>query len=80
LRAEVGRLDDGGFLFTTQLCWAAELQSRTIVEVPVRLAPTHAAEESRVRLSDIWMMGSGLVRLRRERAQLATPPADAPRT
>ena len=65
--------DDAGFLFSTQLCWAAELQSLSVVEVPVRLSPEHAPTGSRVRLSDIWMMGSGLLRLRRDRRQLTGP-------
>jgi glycosyltransferase involved in cell wall biosynthesis len=72
LRMWAPRFDDGGFLFTTQLCWAAELQSKSIVEVPVRLSGEHAPKGSTVRPSDVWRMGSGLLRLRRERSLLSS--------
>lgn len=76
LRAMAPALDSPGFLFSTQLCFAAELQHRRIVEVPVRLAA--APKVSTVRLSDVWAMGAGLLVVRRGRLALARPvtPAD----
>ncbi|MCU1431954.1 MAG: putative glycosyltransferase domain protein, partial [Actinotalea sp.] len=54
LRAVARELDETGFLFSTQLCFAAEQQGAAIVEVPVRLSPHHAPKGSTVRLSDVW--------------------------
>ena len=64
--------DHPGFLFSTQLCFAAEAEGLTIVEVPVRLAADHAPKASTVRLSDVWAMGYGLLAVRR-----AGPPRAA---
>lgn len=71
LRAMAPVLDSPGFLFSTQLCFAAELQRLRIAEVPVRLAA--APKVSTVRLSDVWAMGAGLLVVRRGRAALARP-------
>lgn len=74
LRAVAPDLDHPGFLFTTQLCFAAERQGLTIVEVPVRLSPDHAPKASTVRLSDVWAMGVGLVGVRRRGRRLSVRP------
>lgn len=74
LRAVAPDLDHPGFLFTTQLCFAAERQGLTIVEVPVRLSPDYAPKASTVRMSDVWAMGVGLMGLRRRGRRLAVPP------
>lgn len=71
LRATAPNLDHPGFLFTTQLCFAAERQGLTIVEVPVSLAADHAPKASTVRLKDVWAMGSGLLGIRRRGARLS---------
>lgn len=65
LRGLAPYLDEGGFLFTTQLIVFAEDEGLEILEVPVRLRRTHAPEESTVRISDIIEMGNGLARLKR---------------
>jgi glycosyltransferase involved in cell wall biosynthesis len=72
LRGIVGGLDAAGFLFSTQLCYVAELQGLKIVEVPVRLDESHGDQKaSTVRLVDVWRMGVGIVALRRSRERLA---------
>ncbi|MFE4470802.1 glycosyltransferase family 2 protein [Leifsonia sp. NPDC056824] len=67
LRRYAPFLDEPGFLFTTQLIFAAELQGLPIAEVPVVLSVDHAPKPSTVRFSDAWDMGIGLLRLRRTR-------------
>lgn len=75
LRAVAPHADHPGFLFSTQLCFAAESEGRTIVEVPVRLAADDAPKASTVRLSDVWAMGYGLIAVRRAGPpHAATPP------
>jgi glycosyltransferase involved in cell wall biosynthesis len=73
IRSVVDRLDEPGFLFTTQLVHAAELQGVDLREVAVTLSSDHAPKPSTVRLADAWDMGFGLLRLRRRRRLLATP-------
>lgn len=76
LRANVEQFDEPGFLFTTQLILAAEVQRVEIREVPVTLSADHAPKPSTVRAGDVWDMGFGLVRLRGKRRTLvARPPA-----
>lgn len=65
VRAIAPTLTEPGFLFTTQLCFAAERQGLRVVEVPVSLSPDHAPKASTVRLSDVWEMGVGLLAVRR---------------
>ena len=74
VRGMVDRLDAPGFLFSTQLCYAAELQGLEVVEVPVRLSEDHGPKASTVRLSDVWLMGTGLLGLRAERRELRAGP------
>ena len=71
LRATAPNLDHPGFLFTTQLCYVAERQGLTIVEVPVSLAADHTPKASTVRLTDVWAMGTGLLGIRRRGARLS---------
>jgi dolichyl-phosphate beta-glucosyltransferase len=54
-----------GFLFTTELVALAEHRGVRPVEVPVRLVAGHGEHPSRVRMSDIVDMGSGMLRIRR---------------
>jgi glycosyltransferase involved in cell wall biosynthesis len=75
LRRNVSHFDEPGFLFTTQLIFAAELQGARIVEVPVVLSVDHSPKPSSVRFSDAWDMGVGLLRLRRRRAELSVQPS-----
>lgn len=72
LRGILPRIDAPGFLFSTELCYAAELQGAEVVEVPVRLAPEHGPKTSTVRMRDVWLMGAGLMELRRRRPALAS--------
>jgi glycosyltransferase involved in cell wall biosynthesis len=71
LRANVENFDEPGFLFTTQLILAAEVQGVDIREVPVVLSADHAPKPSTVRAGDVWDMGFGLLRLRGKRRTLA---------
>lgn len=65
LRSVGPSLDEGGFLFTTQLVVVAEAQGLQILEVPVTLVSGDTPKESTVRLVDVLEMGNGLIRLRR---------------
>jgi glycosyltransferase involved in cell wall biosynthesis len=73
-RAMSHRLTEPGFLFTTQLIFAAEAQNLEVVEVPVRLSREHAPKKTTVRWADTWRMGSGLFRLRGQASTLSIPP------
>ncbi len=73
LREVLPRIEAPGFLFSTELTYAAELQGAEVVEVPVRLSADHAPKASTVRLRDVWLMGAGLLRLRRRRRTLSAP-------
>lgn len=64
VRGVANHLDEGGFLFTTQLVVFAESEGLAIAEVPVRLIPRAAEKPSTVRWSDVMEMGRGLRRLR----------------
>ena len=74
-RAMNERFTESGFLFTTQLIFAAEAQKLQIVEVPVRLSHEHQPKKSTVRWADTWRMGTGLLRLRSQAKHLSTPPS-----
>jgi glycosyltransferase involved in cell wall biosynthesis len=63
--------DESGFLFTTELVYAAELAGIRPVELPVRLSANHAAHGTRVRPRDVQDMARGLLRLRARRGRLA---------
>ena len=76
-RRVVGRLDEPGFLLTTELVYLAETSGIRPVEVPVRLRDAHAAHGSRIRVGDVWRMGVGLLALRR-RHRTARAEATAP--
>lgn len=71
LRRLAPYLDEPGFLFTTELVYAAELAGIRPFEVPVRLSEEHSEHGTRVTASDVVSMATGLVRLRRRRRELA---------
>jgi hypothetical protein len=64
-RRLVPRLDEAGYLVTTELCYLAERGGIRPLEVPVRLVAGHAEHSSRIALSDVWHMGVGLIGIRR---------------
>lgn len=68
LRCVAPHCDDSGYLFTTQVVYAAELNRRRIVEVPVRLRPSQEAKASSVTVSDVWRMAEGLIAMRRRKS------------
>lgn len=74
LRSMLGHFDDPGFLFSTQIVFAAEAQRLDVVEVPVTLAPDDEPTETTVRLKDVIHMGAGLLALRRRRREFAQAP------
>ena len=70
-RSIAPHLREPGFLFSTELVYAAERSGLRPVEVPVRLRDSHHG--TRVRLSDVYAMGIGLLGLRRRRQALTWP-------
>lgn len=64
------RLKETGFLFTTELVYAAELQKVALVEIPVRLADHHGQKRTSISKRDVIDMGLGLLRIRRRRSAL----------
>lgn len=64
-RTLVPRLDEPGYLVTTELCYLAERGGIRPVEVPVRLDAAHAEHGSRIAIGDVWRMGVGLIAIRR---------------
>ena len=72
LRSMAGYFDDPGFLFSTQVVYAAERQGLEIVEVPVRLAPQGDPKQTTVRPSDVFKMAKGLLAMRSRRREFAT--------
>ncbi|MEV7661030.1 glycosyltransferase [Paenarthrobacter sp. NPDC089316] len=75
LRSMVHRFDDPGFLFSTQVVYAAEKQGFDIVEVPVTLAPDDEPGETTIRTADVVKMFKGLVAMRRRKGELAAAPS-----
>jgi len=75
LRSMVVRFDDPGFLFSTQVVYAAEKQGFTIVEVPVTLAPDDDPSETTIRIADVVKMFKGLLAMRRRRREFAAAPS-----
>lgn len=71
-REIAGRLEEDGYLVTTELAFLAERQGIRPLEVPVRLAPSHDAHRSRVTVRDVLEMAGGLVRIRRRHARAPT--------
>ncbi|MBD8044217.1 glycosyltransferase [Arthrobacter sp. Sa2BUA2] len=67
IRQMYEKFDDPGFLFSTQIVLAAEVQKLTIVEVPVTLTVVQSEKQTSVRPKDVLKMGLGLGRLRRQR-------------
>jgi glycosyltransferase involved in cell wall biosynthesis len=64
-RTLVPRLDEPGYLVTTELCYLAEREGIRPLEVPVRLVPGHGDHRSRIAVQDVWRMGVGLIGIRR---------------
>jgi glycosyltransferase involved in cell wall biosynthesis len=64
-RTLVSRLDEPGYLVTTELCYLAEREGIRPLEVPVRLVPGHGDHRSRIAVQDVWRMGVGLIGIRR---------------
>lgn len=69
-RKTAPRLHESGFLFTTELVYAAELQKISIVEIPVRLAEHHGQKRTSIHKRDVVDMGLGLLRIRGRRRAL----------
>ncbi|MCP8998668.1 glycosyltransferase [Pseudarthrobacter sp. RMG13] len=78
LRKMVDRFDDPGFLFSTQVVFAAEQQGMAIVEVPVILAPDEQPTETTIKLGDIVKMARGLLALRSRRSDFGSTPEGLP--
>ncbi|MCE7004887.1 glycosyltransferase [Kibdelosporangium philippinense] len=73
---EVGpQLSEEGFLLTTELTYLAERSGIRTIEVPVRLRESHAAHGSRIRVSDVWKMGLGLITVRKHHRKGVRPVA-----
>jgi dolichyl-phosphate beta-glucosyltransferase len=70
-RSLVPRLEEPGYLFTTELCHLAEGEGIQPVEVPVRLAADHGDHGSRIAVRDVWRMGVGLIGIRRRHSASA---------
>jgi glycosyltransferase involved in cell wall biosynthesis len=75
-RAVAPSLNEPGFLFSTELAYAAEQSGIRPVEVPVRLRDSHHG--TRIRISDIYKMGIGLLAVRRRRRALVRAGTTAP--
>jgi glycosyltransferase involved in cell wall biosynthesis len=69
LRRVAPHCQDSGFLFSTEIAYAAELAGLSIIEVPVRLRRMAEEKASSVHLADVRKMGMGLIRMRRERGE-----------
>lgn len=65
------RLAEGGYLFSTELLYAAHLQGCPITEVPIALRDRDDDGGTRIKVSDIVEMAAGLLRLRRRSRSLA---------
>lgn len=74
-RGVTPRLAEGGYLFSTELLYAAHLQGLAITEVPIALRPRDDDGGTRIRVSDVLEMTTGLVRLRRRAATLSASDA-----
>jgi dolichyl-phosphate beta-glucosyltransferase len=70
-RTLVPRLDEPGYLVTTELCYLAEREGIQPLEVPVRLVAGHGDHGSRIAVQDVWQMGVGLIGIRRRHSTSA---------
>lgn len=75
-RTTAARLEEQGYLVTTELAYLAERQGIRPLEVPVRLAASHRAHSSRIAVRDVVEMGAGLLRIRRRHAGAPTAVLD----
>lgn len=64
------KLKETGFLFTTELVYAAERQKIPIMEMPVQLADHHGQKRTSISKRDVIDMGLGLLRIRGRRRSL----------
>jgi hypothetical protein len=70
-------LDEGGFLLSTEVAYAAHLGGLRVVEVPVHLRESN--HPTRIRVLDVVNMFVGLLALRRRKVRLReTSRASAP--
>ncbi|QQS02427.1 MAG: glycosyltransferase family 2 protein [Austwickia sp.] len=69
-REVLPRLVEGGYLFSTELLYAAHLQGLPITEVPITLRERDDDGGTRIKVSDVLEMALGLLRLRRRAGQL----------
>lgn len=74
----VPRLTEPGYLFSTELLYAAHLQGQAITEVPITLRERQDDGGTRIRVADVWAMAAGLLRLRRRARELGTLPEAPP--
>lgn len=74
LRQMLYLFDDPGFLFSTQVVFAAEQQNLQVIEVPVRLAPDDMPAETTIKMSDIAKMAKGILSLRARRQEFCLLP------
>ncbi len=65
LRSLEPSLEETGYLSSTEIVLAAEAMRLPITEMPVTLTTRQQAHATRIKLSDVWQMGVGLVTLRR---------------
>jgi dolichyl-phosphate beta-glucosyltransferase len=72
-RTLVPRLQEPGYLVTTELCFLAEREGIVPLEVPVRLVTDHGDHRSRIAVGDVWRMGVGLIGMRRRHSTAAVP-------
>ncbi len=70
LRSLCASLVEPGFLFTTELDYAAELAGIRPLELPVKLSESHREQPSRVAVADVLAMARGLLVLRRRKDEL----------
>ncbi len=67
---QLPKLQETGYLSSTEIVYLAQLQRLATVEIPVTLADSHASGQTRIRCRDIRDMAAGLLRLRRRRNDL----------
>lgn len=66
----LARFRELGYLSSTEIVYAAQLQHIDIVEVAVQLMPRDSSDRSRIKLTDITSMAAGLIRLRSRAGEL----------
>lgn len=69
LRSVSSRITETGYLCSTQIVALAEQQGVPVSEIPVVLTSRQDQHPTRLRLSDVWRMAVGLLRLRQALGQ-----------